>query len=367
MRILACCGIPAVLVVLGTSAGFVAAQSPSAAPVPREVSSLLTRMGFGEADLTLLREGSVITRTESSPENLEASVVTAVRIATPHERTLAYFHQLVSYIDGQVTTGYGTFGKPPAESDLAGLKLDTADLSDLRACLPTLCDIRVGSASPAEIAQAVDWNAADASTRALGWVQRALVAYAAAYLARGTAALRIYDEQAVAVDLPAHWRAIVERSTALSILAPAVNAYLSAFPGVAPSPEATEVLYWDKQRYTGLKPMVGITHEITWRDKATPDRIVVVQRQIFASHYLYGSLATTLIQQEVVDGKPATYVVYVNRSRGDLLKGSQTTNATGFRARVSNLGAALQRRVGEQMIKDSAERLLSSMKTALER
>jgi len=324
-------------------------------------------MGFGDADLTLLGDGGVITRTESSPDNLEASVVTAVRISTPHERTLAYFHQLVSYVDGQVTTGYGTFGKSPVESDLGSLTLDTADLTDLRGCQPALCDVRVGSATPAEIAQSVDWNAADAPARAQTWVRRALAAYAAAYVARGTAALRIYDDQALTVDLPAHWRAIFERSTALSILAPALNAYVSSFPAVAPSPEATDVLYWDRQRYTGLKPMIGITHEITWRDKATADRIIVVQRQIFASHYLYGSLATTLIQQDVAEGKPVSYVVYFNRSRGDILKRAQTTNATGFRARVANLGAALQRRVGEQMIKDSAERLLSSMKTALER
>ncbi len=347
--------------------GSAVAQAPPAAAVPRDTSSLLTRMGFGEADLTLLREGGVITRTESSPENLEASVVAAVRIATPHERTLAYFHQLVSYVDGQVTTGYGTFSRPPTESDISKLTLDTTELTDLRSCQPALCEIRIGSAAHTEIALALDWSAADASARAQAWTRRGLVAYAARYFASGTAGLRMYDEQAGALDLPAHWRALFERSTVLPALAPALHTYLSAFPDVAAPADAAEVLYWDRQHYTGLKPLIGITHAITWRDKAAPDRIIVAQRQIFSSRYLYGSLATTLIQQDTTDGKPASYVVYVNRTRGDLLKGAQTTNATGFRARVANLGAALQRRVGEQVIKDSAQRLLTSMKEALER
>jgi hypothetical protein len=346
---------------------FAGSPAQAAPNVPRDVASLLTSAGFLDSDLALLRDGNVITRTQSSPENLEASVVTAVRIATPHERTLAYFHQLVSYVDGQVTTGYGTFKRPPADTDLNALTFDSADLADLRACQPALCGVRIGAVAPADIAQAVDWNAPDAPARAQTWGRRALVAYAADYLSRGTAALKMYDEQAMAVDLQAHWRAIFERSTALPSLAPLLHTYLSAFPSAAAPPDAADVLYWDRQRYTGLKPMIGITHQVTWRDKARPDRIIVAQRQVFASHYLYGSLATALIQQDTSGAAPVSYVVYFNRSRGDLLKGAQTTTATGFRARVANLGAALQRRVGEQLIKDSAERLLSSMKEALER
>lgn len=367
----ACSGISAVLTALlvwpaaaaRPSAGAAAQAAPN---VPRDVASLLTSAGFSDSELALLRDGTVITRTQSSPENLEASVVTAVRIATPHERTLTYFHQLVSYVDGQVTTGYGTFRRPPAETDLSALTFDSAELADLRDCQPALCSMRVGAVAPADIAQAVDWNASDASAQAQTWGRRALAAYAAGYLSRGTAALKMYDEQATAVDLQAHWRAIFERSTALPSLAPALHTYLSMFPAAAPPPEAADVLYWDRQRYTGFKPIIGITHEITWRDTSRPDRIIVAQRQVFASHYLYGSLATTLIQQDTSGQVPVSYVVYFNRSRGDLLKGAQTTPATGFRARVANLGAALQRRVGEQLIKDSAERLLSSMKEALE-
>src|SRR4249920_132372 len=88
--------------------------SAQGANVPADVSSLLTKVaGFGSTDVASLQAGRVITRTEESPELLEGSVVTAVKIATTKERALDYFRLLVSYVDGQVTLAYGTFSRPP--------------------------------------------------------------------------------------------------------------------------------------------------------------------------------------------------------------------------------------------------------------
>jgi hypothetical protein len=340
------------------------AQAPG---VPADIVTLLTRVGgFSSDDITALDQGRVITRADASPENLEASVVTAVRIATDKERTFAYFQQLVSYVDGKVTTGYGAFSRPPAESDVRRFTLDSSDLADLRACQPASCDLRFGTATPAEISRAVDWLAPDANERAQTWARQTLAAYAAGYVSRGESALKAYDEKGAPIDLAAEWRALFSRSPALTSLAPGVQRYLAAYPGERLPADTADAIYWDDQHYTGLKPIVGLTHMVTVRDAAQPNRIVVAQRQIFASHYLYGSLAVTLVQQAQAGSSPATYVVYFNRSRGDLLKGTQATNGTGLRARLGNVGASLQRRLGEQLIKDSAVNLLSSMKEALE-
>ena len=359
-------GIAAITVVLSwLAAPRVTAQAPG---VPADIVALLTRVGrFSSDDITALDQGRVVTRADASPENLEAAVVTAVRIATDKERTFSYFQQLVSYVDGTVTTGYGALSRPPAESDLRRLTLGSTDLADLRACQPASCDLRFGTATPAEISRAVDWLAPDANERAQTWARQTLAAYAAAYASRGDSALKAYDEKGAPIDLAAEWRALFSRSPALASLAPGVQGYLANYPGGSLPAGTTDTIYWDDQHYTGLKPIVGLTHMVTVRDAAQPNRIVVAQRQIFASHYLYGSLAVTLVQQAQAGSTPATYVVYFNRSRGDLLKGTQTTNATGLRARLGNVGATLQRRLGEQLIKDSAETLLSSMKEALER
>jgi hypothetical protein len=92
---------------------------------------------------------------------------------------------------------------------------------------------------------------------------------------------------------------------------------------------------------------------VTWRDPQRPDRALVAQKQIYASHYFYGSLAVTLFLQDSREAAaPMTYLIYVNRSRGDLLKG-------GF--------GGLRQRLAEQMVKDSASQMLGAIKTALER
>ena len=108
----------------------VAAQSST---TPPEIASALTDVAhFTSDDIALLEAGQVIVRTETFPDLLEASVVAAVRINSQKDRTLAYFKTLVSYVDGQVTTGYGTFARPPGETDLKSLTLDRGDLADLR-------------------------------------------------------------------------------------------------------------------------------------------------------------------------------------------------------------------------------------------
>jgi hypothetical protein len=81
--------------------------------------------------------------------------------------------------------------------------------------------------------------------------------------------------------------------------------------------------------------------------------VVIAQKQIYASHYFYGGLSVTLVLQDPKDvNPPATYVVYVNRSRGDLLKG-------GF--------GGLRRKMAESAVSSSAEDLLKRMKQALEK
>ena len=62
-------------------------------------------------------------------------------------------------------------------------------------------------------------------------------------------------------------------------------------------------------------------HGVVYEPPSRPDRTVVVQKQLYASHYSDGSLAVATLLDAQDGGRPATYLVYANRSRGDLLKG----------------------------------------------
>jgi len=336
------------LAVATTSFGAAAQTAP-----PSEIASLLqTRAHFSPEDIATLTSGGVAVHSEASTEDLEAVVVAAVQVRTPIDRAVSYFRQLVSFEDGEVTLRFGLFGKPPRPDDLARAALDEDTLDDLKSCRPGDCGVRIGTKNVAEIGQAIDWRAADAAERAGGWARQALAAYAADYLARGDDALVTYDDQSKPVSLKETWRAIVDRSPTLAEYAPALQRHLTGFPAIA-LPGATDELYWYQEHYTSLKTVTGVTHLVTWHDPARPDRAVVAQKQIYASHYYYGSLAVTLFLQDSRDAQhPVTWVVYFNRSRGDLLKG-------GF--------GGLKRRVAESMIKDSAESMLGAIKRELEK
>jgi hypothetical protein len=321
--------------------------------VPREIATALQEKArFAAADLDQLAAGQVIVRTEVSRENFEAAVAAAVGVRTAKDRALAYFRQVLSFEDGEVTLRFGLFSTPPTLADVSRLTLDSAALDDLRSCRPRDCGVRVGAQGAAEFARAIDWRAPDAAERATERARQALVAYAGAYLSRGDAALITYDDRSEPVSLQGSWRSVVERSPALAAYAPALERHLIEFPGAA-LPGATDEVYWDQQHLTGLKTITGVTHLVTWRDPEHPNRAVVAQKQIYASHYFYGSLAlTSFIEDRSDPQRPVTWMIYFNRSRGDLLKG-------GF--------GGLRQRAAESMVKESAQSLLSAMKRELER
>ena len=226
---------------------------------------------------------------------------------------------------------------------------------------------RIAGATPLEIAQAVQSRAADTTEHATAWLRQTLVPYVADYLNRGDVALAEHDDRGVRIDVPVEWQSIFARSPLLPMLAPGAGQYLSGAPASPPA-GATEEIYWDKQRYTGLKPVIGVTHMVTWQDPSQTDRVVIAQKQFYASRYFLASLAVTLIQQDASAAKPTTYVVYTNRLRGDLLRGSQPARPQGgLLGRVNAVAAGLQRRVGEELVKQSAEQLLTSMKQQLEK
>src|SRR5215831_3325618 len=95
----AACAVSIALLWVSEPAGRAQTSSTSQdAGVPADISRTLTSAApFTATELASLQSGQVITRIEASPENLEASVVTAVKIATTGDRAADYFRLLVSY------------------------------------------------------------------------------------------------------------------------------------------------------------------------------------------------------------------------------------------------------------------------------
>ena len=322
------------------------------AAAPADVLQYLQRAArFSPADVAKLESGAVIAQIVQGSSDSEVMAVAAVKIRASRERTVDYYGQMVSYVDGQVTTAFGRFSNPPVPGDVKDLVFDASEIAHLKSCTPGDCDLRIGGTALEAIRSSVDWTAPDADARANARIREAVVSYVGAYMQSGDDALVTYNDRAVPVSLKREWQGILAASPYLPYYASALKNHLAEYPR-RPAAGARDILYWVNERYARLKPVVSVVHAVIYQDPANPDRTIVAQKQLYASHYYDGSLAVAAVTAAVDGTVPVTYLVYANRSRGDLLKG-------GFGGVRRNL-AAEQARV-------AAEQTLGTIKAALER
>ncbi len=325
----------------------------AAQPASTELTHYLKDIaGFSAGDLASFDAGQVIATSSSSGGDGEIMVVGAVRIRASKERVADYFHQLVTYVDGQVTLQLGEFHHPPRAEDVSTLTLPDDDVTNLRACQPGNCDVKIAGAGMTEIQSTINWNAPDAVNQVNVLARRRLVDYVARYMTNGNAALVTYNDRSTPVSMKEEWQGLLRNSPNIMTYAPPLAQYLDRYPG-ATLPGGADFIYWAKEVYAG-NPVVHADHMVRWQDPQRPDRITIAQKQIYASHYYNGSLAITTILDTTTPGAAASSaVIYFNRSRGDLLKGG--------------LGGAVKRRVAESQAKKAAEDTLGSIKSALEK
>ena len=320
-----------------------AAQDPR-----REVHAYLIKSGLTPEQIAAVDAGNAVAR--STLQSAEAVVVGAVKIRASRDRVLDYYGQMISYVDGKVTLAFGKFSAPPVADDVKGMALDKSEIDDLRSCKPGSCDIRLGGASVEALQRSVDWKAADAADRVNAFMRKAAVEYVAAYRANGDTALVTYDDRAKPASLQQQWRGILGNAAHFHEYVPELKAYLEQYPrGTLPG--GRDVYYWTKED-VGYKPIVSIVHGVIYQPPARTDRAFVVQKQIYANHYYDGSLAVATLLSATENGAPITYLVYTNRSRGDLLRG-------GF--------GGLKRNMVESQTRKAAQETLATIKRQLEK
>jgi hypothetical protein len=326
------------------------AAAPAPDAVPPDAETYLKSAGFTPADMQSLAGGQVIARVDSTSDGGEIVTVGAVRIRATREQATSYYGQMISYVDGQVTLAFGRFTRPPILDDVKDLTLDRDELDALQSCKPGDCDLRLGGAGIDAVRRSVDWKAPDAPQQAQAAVRRAAVAYVGAYMERGDDALVTYTNTSKPVSLKEQWRGIVANSNGLQQYAPALRQYLVGYPG-ATLPGARDVFYWIKENY-GLKPVISVVHGVIYQPPDRTDRTIVVQKHIYASHYYDASLAIGALIDGVENNRPITFLVYGNRSRGDMLRGTF---------------GGLTRRAARDQARKATQQTLETIQTVLER
>jgi hypothetical protein len=320
--------------------------------LPTDIEQYLLRVAkFTPAETASLEAGKVIVKLAPGGVEQEVFAIAAVKVRTPRKQVIAYYGRMVAYVDGEVTTGFGRFSNPPTLADVKGMSLDAAEVAQVKSCQPGDCDLRFSGNAITKVRTAVDWNGADPAGQVNALLRQSAVDYVSAYMKSGDDALITYGDRATPTSLKAEWRSLLQGSPYFQQYTPALRDFLSQYPR-RQLPGATNIIYWVNDTYAGLKPVISIVHGVSYEPPDQPDRTVLVQKQLYASHYYDGSLAVAVAVEASESGTPVTYLIYGNRSRGDALKG-------GF--------GGLKRRMAADQARKAAVATLETIKTQVEK
>jgi len=247
------------------------------------------------------------------------AVFVATRLNAQPDALVVWTRAIAELKRSKFVLAVRAFSDPPALSDLADLVLDERDLDAIRRCLPGDCGLKLSAPEIESLRRAIAGAGADWREAVQVEFRRVLLARVEMYRAGGLAALPPSADRETSAGLAENFAAILAQSPYLGRL-PAVAAWLHAYPN-ADEPNVESFFYWSKEYYGGGKPVISVTHVGIVRP--APDRhlpaVLVTGKQIFATHYVEGALGLTMVLHDAAGGDP--YLVYLNRSQVDLLKG----------------------------------------------
>jgi hypothetical protein len=292
-----------------------------AADVPRDPARayLTASFGLSRADVERLDTGQVVSRTLDTDQAREVATLGIVRIAMTPEKYVEYLTDIAAFKRTEDVIQIGTFSDPPKSADVAALTLDEGDLKRLQACRVDDCDVRLSAEGIQQFGKAVNWRAADAPTRATDVMRQLLVDYVARYRQNGATALMTYADRSPRLDLRSEFAALVADDQSRWRHLDGLRRHILEYPHDRVA--ATDMIYWSKERVS-KRPVISVTHLSIMRQTGdSPVRFAIGSKQIYAMHYFDASLGVTLLVPDPSSPSPATFVVYLNRSRVDLFDG----------------------------------------------
>jgi len=262
-----------------------------------------------------LNEGHAVGQLIKFGDDRDIALMGAIRLAIPKEAYLDWWRHVENYTFSPMVLEAGQFHIPPRPEDMGKLTLDTAQLKILKECEISKCGFKLSKEEIERAKTELAWDSPTVNTVAQSWVKTVILKHVASYVEHGDAALPKYNDKEEELDVRATFRSLLDASPYLKEAFPELFAKLSAFRGIQESAAQEDLLYWSQERYGfGLKPLLNVIHATLYQP--SPAVAVIAAKQLWASHYYDGSLGLTVL----VDANPGTYLVYLNRSRIDLLK-----------------------------------------------
>lgn len=273
---------------------------------------------LSDADLSALGHGQPIAKTLTSATPREMITASVVRIrGGAMARFVNQFKTLEGFRTSQFVLQIEKFGETPQLSDLDKLTLDPEDFQSLRTCRVGECDVQLSADDIRRFSQ-VNWKSPDAARDAATLYRRILFDHLVRYRAAGAKSLPHYKDREPGVSLAHETQSLLDARPSFLDQTPALRDHIRQYPS-STDPHTEDFFYWSKEAF-GFKPVVGLNHVSVHRD-ATTGRVTIVTTQIYASHYIEGSLGINALMPDRASNEPAFYWAYVNRARVGRLGG----------------------------------------------
>lgn len=294
-----------------------AGQSISGQPQANPFDVLRSCMAIEARDIARLEAGGTLARVLSEDDG-NVAVFGARRVAVDGDRLVAWMQQVEQLRQGKYVESMARFSDPPALEDLARLSLDAYDLQILRECTSTKCRAKLTGREIEILRQEMDPAGRNGDARLDAAFRRLILDRMRGYMEGGHPALGRWVDGRSPEPLDAVFASLLKRTPCVTEQFADLADYLERFPDPVDRRFDT-FFYWSKERLGG-KPIVSATQVVIARGRGDRARdALVVGRQLFATHYMNGSLNVTA----VVGSGPgsAQYLVILNRTNVDFLRG----------------------------------------------
>lgn len=288
----------------------------------RPVQSRLMALKFKPDDLRTLADKQVIVRqlaTENLKEMAAFGAVIAVTSANgfvESYRNLSIFRQTPSVVAS------GLFGLTPSLEDLSGLTIDDKDLYALSKCRVQESGVKLSESDITRFQSLVRSSSKytpKLKAQLAAEYKKLLVERAQTYLTKGTAGMDSFADGDERIKVHETFVSLAREQMTTVGHCEHIYSYLENFPKAA-APDTESFIYWAKQKFGTLKPVINLVHVIIHREG---DRTFIASKQIYSSHYTEGGLSVAeLIPFTNSQGQAQTLVLYWIRLQVDMLGGT---------------------------------------------
>jgi hypothetical protein len=322
-------------------------QSPA---LPQPETFLRQQLGATSVELGALEKGQILVRLPKTAETREVAAFAIMRLDVSADFFVEKVRDIVTFKKSDNVLQIGKFSNPPVIGDLSGLTLDQDDIDSLRRCRVNSCDLKMSARYIDRFRKEINWTAPSYRESVTRLAKEMLLDNVQEYLKGGNPALGEYNDKSYALRLSDEFKSLLQPAAYMYGYSPEFQKYLTEFPASRPT-GVEDYVYWSKEKF-GLKPVISLTHISIYKQiRPYGAEVLIGSKGIYATHYYETSLGLTGFIQSQSSSKPHSYLIYINRSRTDALRG---------------LFAGFKRSLIGGSLRDGARKNMELIKTKLE-